>query len=93
MNPLALTPIENSELDHTVVQAFLRECLAVLGQFFESTLIIRSRERNRNQCAPSRFEHRERAETYSIRQKARLLPLRTQPPQHSEALPQTYEGL
>jgi hypothetical protein len=93
VNPIALIPSENSESGHTVLQVCLRECLAALGQFFESTSITLSRERNRNQYEPSRFEPRERAETYSIRRKARLLPLRTQQPQHSEALPQTSEGL
>jgi hypothetical protein len=92
VNPLALTPSENSESGHTVVQVYLQECLAALGQFFESTSIKLSRERNRNR-EPSRFEHREWAKTYSIRRKARLLSLRTQQPQHFEALPQTYEGL
>jgi hypothetical protein len=63
MNPLALTLSENSESGHTVLQVCLRECLAALGQFFESTSIKLSIERNKNQCEPSRFKHQKQEKT------------------------------
>jgi hypothetical protein len=91
VNPLALTPSENSESGHTVLQACLRECLAALGQFFESTSIKLSRERKGTNANHPDLNNRN--EQNSVWRKARLLPLQPQQPQHSEALPQTYEGL